>query len=96
MAKTSTNRKRERHVTPSPKYLRRDATTGRYMRPKDGVVHTRVVEVAKGREIPPVATDEAQWDKVFARSHEKHQKLAAKIREDIKAGRTRPLDLEQL
>ncbi len=39
---------------------------------------------------------DAQWDDVFAQSHDQQQKLVAKIRADMEAGRTRPLDLDRL
>ena len=42
------------------------------------------------------STADDQWDQVFAKSHDKHQKLAAKLRADMKTGRTRPLDLGRL
>jgi methyl-accepting chemotaxis protein len=47
-------------------------------------------------EAPPETASEAQWDRVFARSHDKHQQLAAKLRADLKAGRTEPLDPKRL
>jgi hypothetical protein len=39
---------------------------------------------------------DAPWNDVFARSYDQQQKLAEKIRADIQAGRTSPLDLDRL
>jgi hypothetical protein len=47
-------------------------------------------------DAPPETASETQWDRVFARAHDKHQQLAAKLRADLKAGRTKPLDLNRL
>jgi len=49
-------------------------------------------ELAEGRAIK----SDAQWNDVFAQSHDQQQKLVAKIRADMEAGRTRPLDLDRL
>ena len=47
-------------------------------------------------EVPPETASDAQWERIFARSHEQQQKLAAKLRADLKAGRTEPLDPNRL
>ncbi len=53
---------------------------------------TALEELAERR----ASESDAQWNDVFARSHDQQQKLVAKIRADMEAGRTRPLDLDRL
>jgi hypothetical protein len=40
--------------------------------------------------------DERRWDEAFARSQEPLARLAAKVREDIRAGRVRPGGMDEL
>jgi hypothetical protein len=40
--------------------------------------------------------DEELWDETFARSQDKLARMAAKAREDIRAGRTRTLEIDEL
>ncbi len=40
--------------------------------------------------------DERQWEAAFAASSEKLAKLAAKVRQDIKAGRVRKIGFDEL
>ncbi len=40
--------------------------------------------------------DERRWDDAFARTQEPLARLAAKVREDIRAGRVRPGTAEEL
>ena len=40
--------------------------------------------------------DEALWDEKFARSQDQLAKLAAKAREDVKAGRVKSIGMDQL
>ncbi len=40
--------------------------------------------------------DEKRWDKAFAKSQHKLSKIAEKVREDIKAGKTRKIGIDQL
>jgi hypothetical protein len=40
--------------------------------------------------------DEELWDETFARSQDKLAQMAAKAREDIRAGRTRDLEIDEL
>jgi hypothetical protein len=40
--------------------------------------------------------DEELWDQTFARSQDKLARMAAKVREDIRAGRTRDLEIDEL
>jgi hypothetical protein len=40
--------------------------------------------------------DEELWDQTFARSQDKLAQMAAKAREDIRAGRTRNLEIDEL
>jgi hypothetical protein len=47
-------------------------------------------------EAPLETASDAQWERIFARSHDQQQKLAAKLRADLKAGRTEPLDPKRL
>lgn len=53
---------------------------------------TALEELAERR----ASESDAQWNDVFARSHDQQQKLVEKIRSDMEAGRTRPLDLDRL
>jgi hypothetical protein len=40
--------------------------------------------------------DERRWDEAFARSQEPLARLAAKVREDIRAGRVRGAEVDEL
>jgi hypothetical protein len=40
--------------------------------------------------------DDARWDEIFSRSQDKLARMAAKAREDIRAGKTRDLEIEEL
>ena len=40
--------------------------------------------------------DENRWDEAFARSQDQLAKLAAKVREDIRAGKVRKLGIDEL
>jgi hypothetical protein len=40
--------------------------------------------------------DEELWDQTFARSQDKLARMAAKAREDIRAGRTKDLEIDEL
>lgn len=40
--------------------------------------------------------DDARWDETFSRSQDKLARMAAKAREDIRAGKTRDLEIEEL
>jgi hypothetical protein len=40
--------------------------------------------------------DEALWDEKFARSQDQLAKLAAKVREEVKAGRVKTIGMDQL
>ena len=40
--------------------------------------------------------DERRWDESFARSQEQLARLAAKVREDVAAGRVRDAGIDQL
>ena len=40
--------------------------------------------------------DERRWDEAFARSQEQLDRLAAKVREDIRAGKVRDTPVEDL
>ena len=40
--------------------------------------------------------DEKRWDEAFARSQEQLDRLAAKVREDIRAGKVRDTPVEDL
>ena len=40
--------------------------------------------------------DEELWDQTFARSQDKLARMAAKAREDIQAGKTRDLEIDEL
>ena len=40
--------------------------------------------------------DERRWDEAFARSQEPLARLAAKVREDIRAGRVRGVGMDEL
>ena len=40
--------------------------------------------------------DERRWDEAFARSQEPLARLAAKVREDIRAGRVRRAEVDEL
>ena len=40
--------------------------------------------------------DEQLWDETFARSQDKLARMAAKAREDIRAGRVRNLEIDEL
>lgn len=40
--------------------------------------------------------DEELWDETFAHSQDKLARMAAKAREDIRAGRTRNLEIDEL
>ena len=40
--------------------------------------------------------DEQRWDESFARSQDKLAQLAAKVREDIRAGRVRDIGMDEL
>ncbi len=40
--------------------------------------------------------DDRRWDEAFARSKEKLGELAAKVREDIRAGRVRAVGMDEL
>jgi hypothetical protein len=41
-------------------------------------------------------TDDKRWEEAFARTGEQLDRLAARARDDIRAGRVRPLDPEKL
>ncbi len=41
-------------------------------------------------------TDEQRWDEAFARSQEPLARLAAKVRDDIRAGRIRSAGVDEL
>ena len=40
--------------------------------------------------------DEELWDETFSRTQDKLARMAAKAREDIRAGRTRNLEIDEL
>ena len=40
--------------------------------------------------------DERRWEEAFARSQDKLGKLAAKVREDIRAGRVKSVGMDEL
>ncbi len=40
--------------------------------------------------------DEKRWDVAFGRSHESLARLAAKVRQDIAAGRTKSIGVDEL
>jgi hypothetical protein len=53
---------------------------------------TAIEELAERRAMD----NDAQWSDVSARLYDQQQKLVEKIRADIQAGRTKPLDPERL
>lgn len=40
--------------------------------------------------------DEQQWDEAFARSHDALSRIAAKVRADIRAGKTTSVGMDEL
>ena len=55
-----------------------------------------ITAAISGDDEPEDTHEEAEWDRVFAQSQDRHARLAAKLRGDRESGRTQPLDPERL